>query len=97
MAKTKGVQLNGNGDVLVTNGHLSVGEVTYQNVYLIIASNKGEWKEHPLLGAGIDSHIGEESKTMLAYTIRTELAKDGIAVWGIDVNNETIVLDAKYR
>ena len=42
--------LDDDGDLLIINGDLVVGEDTTTDVALLMKSFKGEWKQHPLTG-----------------------------------------------
>lgn len=97
MAKNIGIQLNTNGDLLVTNGSLSIGEVTNQNIYLLLACGKGEWKEYPTLGIGINDAIGEENTSMLMYNIRKELVNEGLSINELKITNEQLFINAQYK
>lgn len=97
MAKNIGIQLNANGDLLVTNGSLSIGEVTNQNIYLLLACGKGEWKEYPALGIGINNAIGEENTSVLMYNIRKELVSEGLNINELNITNDQLIINAKYK
>jgi len=97
MAKGKGIQLNAEGDLLIAGGTLAIGDTTYQNVYLILSSHKGEWKEHPLIGAGLTDSLADENPSYWKYTIRSELARDGLTVNNLQIQEGQVLIDAKYR
>lgn len=62
----KGLVLGENGDLdiqvqrdekgLITSG-LTVGETDFQNIDLLIIANKGDFKEHPVLGVGAEKYL----------------------------------------
>ena len=79
-------------------GGLVLGDLTFQNQDIIIKMNKGELKEAPLKGVGIQNYIDDESPETLIRNIRTELAADGMIVnkVGFDTTGD-LIIDAKYK
>lgn len=66
---------------LITQG-LVLGNINYQRCKFIIIAQKGEFKEVPTLGLGIDSYL---KKTITAHEkqrfiteLKSELSSDGI-------------------
>ena len=66
---------------LITQG-LVVGNIDYQRCKLIIIAQKGEYKQVPTLGLGIDTYL---KKTITAHEkqkfiteLKSELSSDGI-------------------
>lgn len=49
--------LDENGDLAIENGDFVLGEADQQNVELLLFSNKGEFKEFPLVGFGAINYI----------------------------------------
>ncbi|MCT4698087.1 hypothetical protein [Tenacibaculum haliotis] len=49
--------LDENGDLAIENGDFVLGETDQQNVELLLFSNKGEFKEFPLVGFGAINYI----------------------------------------
>ena len=72
---------------MITGG-LVIGDITFQNQEFIIMAKKGEFKEAPLRGVGINYFLDDENPENLVRAIRTELAAEGIAelivqfMWG---------------
>ncbi len=58
---------------LITSG-LVLGDTAYQECSLIIESHKGEFKEYPSLGFGIDSYLKQTTKDMTRFV--TDLKKE---------------------
>ncbi len=96
MAKNTGILLNAEGDILIQNGHIAIGDTTYQNIYLILTMHKGELKEYPTLGLGISDVIADDDTDYWNYAIRKELQKDEIKVNKLEIHNNNILIDAKY-
>ena len=65
---------------LITSG-LQVGNIDYQRVKLIVIAQKGEFKEFPTLGFGIDSYLKanyQEVKQRFVNELTKELKSDGM-------------------
>ena len=77
---------------------LVIGDVTNQNQLVIIRTDKGELKEHPTKGVGIEDFIDDESPENLIRTTRTELSKEGMEVKSIVLDSKgELLIDAKYK
>ena len=76
---------------------LVVGDVTLQNQALILKSNKGEWKEKPMIGCGIDSALNDDNGNHWKRQIREELSRDGMKVRSLEITNDNIKIDAEYE
>lgn len=73
----KGILLNKEGELLIENNALVVGESTLQEVAIILQSNQGDSKFDPLLGANLTNLIKTQtSKFSLINRVKTQLALD---------------------
>ena len=99
MGKGIGILLDQNGDIMVRNGGMVIGDTTLQNQYLILVAQKGEFKEYPTLGVGISDMLGDDDPLEWKKRIREEFAKDDLKVNKIDLNLHSgeINIDAKYN
>lgn len=97
--KSTDIKIDENYDVSTnpTSHDFEVGDVTLQNQALIIASQKGEWKENPMLGCGIDDMANDETTAGWQRSIREELERDGLSVSKIKINNGLIEIEAQYE
>lgn len=78
MGKGRGILLDENGELVVKNGSVVIGNTTNQEIHLIITMNKGEMRTHPLLGAGVYRLVKSRSTvTKIKRDIEEELRKDG--------------------
>ena len=80
-----------------TKHDLVVGDVTLQNQALILVSQKGEWKEHPTVGCGIEGITNDEDTGSWKREIREQFVRDGLKVSSIKFNGENIEIDADYE
>ncbi|WP_044213466.1 hypothetical protein [Flammeovirga sp. OC4] len=72
------ILLDEDGDLLIVNGDFVIGESDEQNVRLNIESNKGDWKEFPTAGFGIENYINSvQNKTKFSSDLAKALDEDG--------------------
>lgn len=76
---------------------LVVGDVTLQNQALILQSQKGEWKEHPMVGCGIEGITNDDDNGQWKRDIREQLTRDGLKVRSLKINQDNIEIDADYE
>lgn len=78
----------------LSNKQLSIGTTNEQNVQLILLTNKGEWKEHPVLGAGLLSFLHSNASDMqIQRQIRLQLSLDNIKPKTLQVNNKILTIE----
>lgn len=80
----------------LNGGSLCVGNVKEQNIALILASRKGEWKEYPRLGVGIADILGDTDMLAWKRIITEQLENDGMRVKRLTLTPTTFDLDAEY-
>lgn len=99
MAKNIDILLSSDIDIMLSNGDFVIGDSTMQNQYLILSSQKGEWKENPFIGAGIEDMLNDEgSEAYWKRGIAEELKRDGMDVKEVKIiNNGQININAEYR
>ena len=71
---------------------LTVGDADYQNIRLIVLSNKGDFKEHPILGVGAEKYlksVGREND--LRREIAVQLEAVGYGKADVTVTKDGIV------
>lgn len=87
----KGIRLiqddSGAVDIEFDGGTMATGETQFQEEYLVLASQKGEWKEHPLVGVGVADMVGDEDLRYWKREIMENLARVGIKIKGVSLNN----------
>jgi hypothetical protein len=98
MAMVKDFKTDTDGDLFISSGDLAIFESDSQSIVDIITSNKGDWKEYPLCGVGIDNYINSNSsQQFLTNDIKTQLTNDGfgnIDVIYDDNNSLNFTIDA---
>ena len=91
------VSVKKNSKGLITQG-LILGNINYQRCGFIIVMHKGEFKEYPTLGLGIDKYlkktISAHEKQKFITELKSELSSDGmnarIRITGNDISKFTI-------
>ena len=76
---------------------LVVGDTTLQNQELILLAQPGEWKEHPMVGCGIEGITNDNDTNVWRRDIREQLQRDGMTVRSIRFNQDNIEIDAEYE
>ena len=93
------LQIDENYDLMAdSEAHdLIVGDTTLQNQALILITQPGEWKEHPMVGVGIEGITNDEDSGQWRRDIREQFARDGMRVRSIKIIGENIEIDAEYE
>lgn len=74
----KDILLNEVGDLLIEDGDFSVGIADEQHVEHIIQVQKGEFKEFPLLGFGIENYLKTNTEPLeFKRDLKVQLEYDG--------------------
>ena len=74
-------------DLGVSGGSLTVGDTQAQEEYLVLMSQKGEWKEHPMVGVGIGVMVNDEELRYWKREIMECLQRVGIKIKGVSLKN----------
>jgi hypothetical protein len=88
----KGMLIEDNGDLMVRNGCLVVGDCLPDVVERLIGAFQGEFKEQPLLGGNARDLIGGNPDPFWAGEVRGQLKKVGVPVSAINVTGGEISL-----
>ena len=85
-------------DLQVRNGDLTVDFSDDQHLDHIVLANKGDFKEHPLLGVGIRSFLKDEDVYgEMTQEINRQLESDGAEVESVTFDGVSKVnIDASY-
>ncbi len=82
---------------LLLEPSLTLGEATAQNQALILATCKGEWKENPLLGAGLKDIVNDHDFAGWKRTIAEQLEQDGQQIDLLTIDSTGMTLEAHYK
>lgn len=84
-------------DLRIVDGRISLAETTPQNQTLILVAHKGEFKEHPMLGVGIEDMLNDHNFDTWKREITHQLEADGQRVNKLSITSKGIELDAEYQ
>lgn len=76
---------------------LQTGDVTKQNVAIILHMHPGELKEQPTVGVGISNMILDKDYLLYKHKIRQQLDAEGMAVKRLEINGQNIEINASYK
>ncbi|CAA0144715.1 conserved hypothetical protein [Tenacibaculum maritimum] len=80
--------LDENGDLAIENGDFVVGKSDQQNVEAVVLSQKGEYKEFPLVGFGAINYLKSNvSKVEFKRDLKIQLEYNGFTNPKIDLTN----------
>lgn len=69
----KDILLDKDGDLLIEDGDFLIGDSEQQDVELVFLNQKGEFKEHPLLGFGADTYLKKTDNNIEEFVRELEL------------------------
>lgn len=75
---------------------LAVGDILHQNQAVILSIRKGELKENPSVGVGLQDMLLEHDTDAIRREIRQQLELDGQKVAAVSVTSREITIDANY-
>ncbi len=84
-----GMQLtssNGGYDVAIVGSGMILGETTPQNQAVILTAHKGEFKEFPTMGVGIDDIANDHDFESWKRLITSELEGDDVHIVSTNTN-----------
>lgn len=105
MAKGTGIQITGDYDLDVSVRHnsgglivsgLVTGSTLRQNQAVILAMNKGELKEAPLMGVGIQDMLLDNDPLKWRTEIAEQMLMDGQRVENVSIGRDSIEITAEY-
>ena len=85
-------------DLQIKNGDFAIGESDHQHTQHILIANKGEYKNFPALGVGIERMLNTEEPMEFLIDAKKNLEYDGMKVKNISFTEKgTLLVDAKYK
>lgn len=76
---------------------LHLGDVTNQNITIILKMQPGEMKEQPTVGVGIDSMLLDHEYLLYKHKIRQQLVDDGMTVKYLEIEDQKVNINAVYK
>lgn len=92
----KDILLNTARELDIKNGDFAVGESTLQHQDLLLMTNKGEWKENPMIAVGAVGYLKDEDEAALMAEVKQQFEKDGMQVKQIFIEDGKLNIDANY-
>lgn len=77
--------LHDNDDLLIADGDFVVGESTQQHQSLLIRLKKGELRQYPKTGVGVDDFLLDDNAGDIYLEIQRQLEADGNVIRDITV------------
>lgn len=94
----KDILLDDDGDLLIENGDLVIGEADNQNVALIFQAFKGEIRAMPELGFAAGKYLKTVNpKARFKRNLKIELERDGYSEVDINVDASTSELKVTVK
>lgn len=90
------ILLDTDGDLKIVNGDIVVGYSDDQHKEILLVTDKGSFKENPLVGVGIQSFLEAEDSSDLLREIRKQFMADGMTIDKLNFNNAKFELVAHY-
>lgn len=87
--------LDETNDLKITNGDFEIGSSDQQEIESLMMSHKGEWKEHPLAGAGLEEYLKSRKLTKAVREAKKQLQEDGFEVFDVEFEGSNILIDAQ--
>ncbi len=85
-------------ELLFVNGDFAFGDSTKLNQKHLLLSNKGDYKQSPTIGVGINTALHDEDSGDLMRSIRIEMVRDGMTVDDLKIlPNGAVGLNASYK
>lgn len=99
MADIYDIKLNSNYEPLVKKGDFVIEESTQQHQEFLLIANKGQFRQFPVTGVGINNFLLDESDPEeLRLEIYKQFELDGMQVNEIDISDlSNIFIDATYK
>lgn len=91
------ILLDNAGDLMIVGGDLVIGESTVQHQQLLLVSHKGEWKQYPKVGVGIDDFLNDDTTNAMMNEITHQFELDGMKVKSTNTINDKLYIEANYE
>jgi len=83
-------------DLQIKAGDFVIGDATEQNQHLLLLANKGDYKQYPKVGVGINGFLLDEAEQDMMREIRSQFETDGMKVKKLVYADGKIKIDAPY-
>jgi hypothetical protein len=91
------IAVRNDSDGKIVSG-LKIGDSVYQQQTLLLVTGKGEWKDKPLTGVGINTFLLDDANNDELYQeVRAQFVGDGMTVRSIEFTNGQLTSEAEYE
>ena len=90
------ILLTSSFDLLIEDGDFKIGEATRQHQSLLLVTEKGENREFPSRGVGIQTYLLDEQTGSPNALIKREFEADGMKVEAVRGEKWALTIEAKY-
>lgn len=90
------ILLDSGFDLMIGNGDLATGNSDLQHQQLLLACNKGDFKENPAVCVGAAGWLKDEDESGLLAEVKKEFEKDGLEVKEVIMTDGKLNIDANY-
>jgi hypothetical protein len=106
MGKGTGIQLNEDYDLTISVRRdamgkiisgLVIGNITHQTQALLLLAHKGEFKEYPTVGVGINDIVNDNDFDLWKREITAQMEADGQRIKRLVLNERGLTLEAGYN
>jgi hypothetical protein len=91
----RGILTDDEGEIMIRNRSLVIGDIREDILERVIVARRGDLKEHPLLGGGIQDMLKGRPDPFWAGDVRAQLKACGVEVKRIEVNGEEIEVELR--
>ena len=92
------ILLDTNGDLSLQNGDVVIGYSDNQHQEHILIANKGEYREFPELGVGIEQILDDDDYISVLIEAKKNLEYDGMKINNIKFEeNGKLTIDGYYK
>lgn len=91
------ILLSSQSDLAVSAGDFAQGDCLKQSQMLLLLTNKGEWKQHPVAGVGAGNYLETASTAALSREIREQFSRDGMQVSSVLIRDNQLYIEAVWK
>lgn len=90
--------LGADDDLQIKYGDFVLGDATEQHQKHLLLANKGEFRQSPVVGVGLENYLNDDAIDDLASVIKAQFELDGMDVEKVNVfDNGLTEIKAKYK
>ena len=91
------ILLDADGDLLITDNDVTIGNSDNQHAQLILNTKKGDWTQYLNVGVGIMQYLKGSFDGEGRRNVRLQMESDGYKVDALDFDTETGLMSLKFQ